>query len=103
MNQPDRLTEDQRRVFDALAAKLPEVASIMNGPAVTETIVFGPDSDTPENEEDLPPQEVYDRDELALGALCDYGLAQTHDLFGMVAYSLTAKGVQLAKEGRDDA
>jgi len=26
-------------------------------------------------------------------------LAQTHDLFGMVAYSLTAKGVQLAKEG----
>lgn len=90
------LTEDQQRVFDVLAAQLPEAARIMNGPAVTEEILFG--SEGTAHEDDLPPLSVYDRDELALGALCDYGLAQTHDLFGMTAYSLTRKGVDLAKE-----
>lgn len=88
---PEKTTETE--VLAVLAAQLPQTARVMNAAAITEEIHNGPDVG-PLQDEDLAPEEVYDEHEAALRLLAEQGLVAGVEVFGMVAYHLTEKGVE---------
>lgn len=79
---------DRERVLAVFIRELPHTARLLNAPAVTEEIVFGPDHETP-NDDELPPQEWYDRHETVLVELVADGILQIGEAMGMTVYGLT--------------
>lgn len=79
---------DRERVLEVFTRELPHTARILNPPAVTEEIVFGPDHETPDDDE-RPPQEWYDRHETVMAELVGDGILQTGQAMGMTVYGLT--------------
>lgn len=79
---------DRERVLEVFTREMPHTARILNPPAVTEEIVFGPDHETPEDDE-LPPQEWYDRHQVVMDELVAEGILQTGEVMGMTVYGLT--------------
>lgn len=79
---------DRERVLEVFARELPHTARILNAGAVTEEIVFGPDHETPDDDE-RPPQEWYDRHETVLAELVGDSILQTGKAMGFTVYGLT--------------
>lgn len=79
---------DRELILEVFAREMPHTARILNAPAVTEEIVFGPDHETPDDDE-RPPQEWYDRHETVLAELVGEGILQTGKAMGFTVYGLT--------------
>jgi hypothetical protein len=73
------------KVIEIFASQLPETARVMNPPAVCEEGEAVPPCT---EDEDLPPQETYDRYEAVIDELVEQGALQTREVFGMKTYSL---------------
>src|SRR5205809_3828112 len=78
---------DKEAVIAVLADELPHTARIMNPPSITEEIIFGKNN-TPDDDE-VPPQEVYDRYEEAIEELVIDGLVQWGEAMGFKVCGLT--------------
>lgn len=79
---------DREKVLTVFTRELPHTARILNAGAVTEEIVFGPDHETPDDDE-RPPQDWYDRHETVLAELVGDGILQTGQAMGFTVYGLT--------------
>ncbi len=88
MNDIELRQNDREKVLEVFTRELPHTARILNAPAVTEEIVFGPDHETPDDDE-RPPQEWYDRHETVLVELVNEGILQTGKAMGFTVYGLT--------------
>jgi hypothetical protein len=90
--EPGQRIRDERKIIAVFLADLPETVRLMNMAAIVEEIECG--RDVTAQDEDLPPQEVYDRYQLALDRLEEAGILQsTYDAnWGMRAYGLTEEG-----------
>jgi hypothetical protein len=79
---------DREKVLEVFTRELPYTARILSPPVVTEEIVFGPDYDTPDDDE-VPPKEWYDRHLRVMDELVGEGILQTGQVMGMGVYGLT--------------
>jgi hypothetical protein len=93
---PGQQALDARKIINVFLADMPETVRILNAPAIVEEVECGRDVTLPE--EELPPQEVYDRYERVLGELVDTEVLQTGDYLGETVYGLTTAVQQRVKE-----
>jgi hypothetical protein len=98
MTDAPKLRQNDREVVLAVFTReMPHTARILNAPAVTEEVVFGPDHATPDDDE-LPPQEWYDRHSTVLDELVADGILQTGKAMGMLVYGLTIAYQQVLEQ-----
>lgn len=96
-DQPELRQNDREVVLAVFTRELPRTVRILNAPAVTEEIVFGPEHGGVDDG-DLPPQEWYDRHSAVLDELVIDGVLQTGKAMGMPVYGLTAAYQQFLEQ-----
>lgn len=87
-DNPKLRQNDREKVLAVFTCELPCTARLLNAPRVTEEIVFGHNCEIPDDDE-LPPQEWYDRHKTVLAELVGDGILQTGDFHGETVYGLT--------------
>jgi hypothetical protein len=98
---PELRQNDREVVLRVFTRELPHTARLLNAPVVTEEIVFGHGYTAPD-EDELPPQEWYDRHQTVLDELVGDGILQTGEALGMTIYGLTVAYQRKYEEGTVD-
>jgi len=89
-------TRDERKIIKVFVDELPETVRIMNLPSIVDEIELG--KEVTAEDEDRPPQEVYDRYELACENLVDAGILRTGRDWEITVYGLTEEGFDRVPE-----
>lgn len=87
-DSPELRQNDREVVLRVFTRELPHTARLLNAPVVTEEIVFGYGY-TALGDDELPPQEWYDRHQTVLDELVGDGILQIGEAMGMTVYGLT--------------
>ncbi len=83
-------TRDERKIIKVFVDELPETVRIMNLPSIVDEIELG--KGVTADDEDRPPQEVYDRYEIALDNLVEAGILKTMRDWEITVYALAQDG-----------